>query len=59
MLEYSFVGDRETVKSKTEEFLKKTGVDEVIVASHIYHQEDRLKSLNIFSEIMKEINLSA
>jgi len=56
MLQYSFVGDRETVKSNTEEFLKKTGVDEVIVASHVYHQKDRLKSLKIFSEIMKEIN---
>jgi len=56
MMQYSFVGDYETVKSNTEEFLKKTGVDEVIVASHIYHQEDRLKSLKIFSEIMKEIN---
>lgn len=56
MLKYSFVGDKATVKSKTQDFIKKTGIDEVIVASHIYHQEDRLKSFEIFSEIMKEIN---
>ena len=56
MLKYAFVGDRETIKSKTEDFLKKTGVDEVIVASHIYDQEDRVKSYSIFSEIMEEIN---
>ncbi|TRO64534.1 LLM class flavin-dependent oxidoreductase [Christiangramia sabulilitoris] len=56
MLKYSFVGDKNSVKEMTEEFLKKTGVDEVIVASHIYHQEDRLKSIRIFSEIMQEIN---
>tara|TARA_B100000929_G_C15476153_1_gene409586 strand:+ start:487 stop:1506 length:1020 start_codon:yes stop_codon:yes gene_type:complete len=56
MLEYAFVGDCDTVKAKTEDFIRKTGVDEVIVASHIYYQEDRLKSLKIFSEIMKEIN---
>ena len=56
MLKYSFLGDKETIKAKTEDFLKQTGVDEVIVASHIYHQEDRLKSYQIFSEIMKEIN---
>ncbi|MBT8318689.1 MAG: LLM class flavin-dependent oxidoreductase, partial [Gramella sp.] len=56
MLKYSFVGDRDSVLQQTEDFLKKTGVDEVIVASHIYHQEDRLKSIRIFSEIMKEIN---
>ncbi|HKJ47748.1 MAG TPA: LLM class flavin-dependent oxidoreductase [Christiangramia sp.] len=59
MLKYSFVGDRKTVKEKTEDFLKKTGVDEVIVASHIYHQEDRLRSFRIFSEIMEEINQPA
>ena len=47
---------RDAVKAKTEDFIRKTGVDEVIVASHIYYQEDRLKSLKIFSEIMTEIN---
>ncbi|MDR5589064.1 LLM class flavin-dependent oxidoreductase [Christiangramia sp. SM2212] len=56
MLQYAFVGDKAHVKDKTEDFLKQTGVDEVIVASHIYHQEDRLKSFRIFSEIMEEIN---
>lgn len=55
MLQYSFVGDRRTVKEKTEAFLEKTGVDEIIVASHIYYQEDRLRSFRIFSEIMEEI----
>ena len=56
MLKYSFVGDRDTIKEKTEDFLKQTGVDEVIVASHIYDQADRIKSYRIFSDIMKEIN---
>jgi len=56
MLQYAFVGNRDTIKEKTEDFIKQTGVDEIIVASHIYYQEDRLKSFRIFSEIMKEIN---
>ena len=59
MLKYSFVGDRNSVQQQTEDFLNKIGVDEVIVASHIYHQEDRLKSISIFSDIMKEINQPA
>lgn len=59
MLQYAFVGDHDLVKDKTEDFLRKTGVDEVIVASHIYHQDDRLRSFRIFSEIMKEINQPA
>ena len=58
MLEYAFVGDKSHVKEKTEDFIKQTGVDEVIVASHIYHQEDRVKSFQIFADIMKEINSS-
>ena len=55
MLKYSFVGSKETVKKKTEEFLSKTGVNELMVVSHIYHHEDRVKSFRLFSEIMKGI----
>lgn len=55
MLKYSFVGSKETVKKKTEEFLSKTGVNELMVVSHIYHHEDRVKSFKLFSEIMKDL----
>lgn len=55
MLKHAFIGNRETVKEKTSQFLKDTGVNEVMVASHIYHHEDRVKSYRIFSEIMKEL----
>ena len=54
MMKYSFVGNKETVKTKTEEFLQKTGVNELMVVSHIYHPEDRVNSYRLFSEIMKE-----
>ncbi len=53
MLKYSFVGSKETVITKTEEFLKETGVNEVVAVSHIYDHKDRLRSFEIFSEIMK------
>lgn len=56
MMKYAFFGSKETVKQKTEEFLELTGVDEVIVASHIYHHEDRIRSYRLFSEIMTKIN---
>lgn len=55
MLKYSFVGSKETVKQKTQEFIEKTGVNELMVVSHIYHPADRIKSYRIFSEIMKEL----
>lgn len=56
MLKYAFTGSKETVKKKTEKFLKETGVNEVMVASHIYDHKDRVKSYRIFSEIMKELS---
>lgn len=53
MMKYSFVGSKESVRSKTEEFLKKTGANEVMVVSHIYDSDARIKSFRLFSEIMK------
>jgi alkanesulfonate monooxygenase SsuD/methylene tetrahydromethanopterin reductase-like flavin-dependent oxidoreductase (luciferase family) len=52
MLKYAFIGSRKTVKESTMDFLKETGVDEVMVASHIYDPDARIHSYRIFSEIM-------
>lgn len=56
MLKYTFTGTKETVKRNTEEFLTKTGVDELIVVTNIFDHHDRIKSYKLFSEIMQEIN---
>ena len=53
MMQFAFVGSKEKVQSQTEDFINKTGVDEVVVASHIYDHEARVNSYKIFSEIMK------
>ena len=53
MLKYAFIGDPETIKEKTETFLQETGVNEIMAVSHIYDHRDRLKSFEIFSDIMK------
>jgi luciferase family oxidoreductase group 1 len=55
MLKYAFVGSKETVKKQTIDFLTRTGVNELMIASHIYHHDDRINSFRIFSEIMKEL----
>ncbi|CAN5894567.1 LLM class flavin-dependent oxidoreductase [soil metagenome] len=57
MLKYAFVGSKETVKKKTEDFLEETRVNELMVVSHMYDHQDRVKSYRIFSEIMKEMNV--
>ena len=56
MLKYSFVGSKQTVKKAIKAFLDETGVNEVIVACTMYNINDRLKSIRLFAEIMKEIN---
>jgi alkanesulfonate monooxygenase SsuD/methylene tetrahydromethanopterin reductase-like flavin-dependent oxidoreductase (luciferase family) len=56
MLRYTFVGSKETVKGQVEDFLRQTGVDELIAATAIYHHENRLKSYALFAEIMRELN---
>jgi luciferase family oxidoreductase group 1 len=56
MLKYSFVGSKETVKTQIRVFLDKTQVNELIAVSTAYAFEDRLKSIKLFAEVMKEIN---
>lgn len=55
MLTYAFVGSKQTVKQKTSDFLKDTRVNEVMVVSHIYSHAERVKSYELFAEIMKEL----
>ncbi len=58
MLKYAFIGDKEHVKAKTEEFIEATQVNELMVVSHVYNHHDRLKSYSIFADIMKELAIS-
>jgi luciferase family oxidoreductase group 1 len=58
MLKFSFVGSKETVKRQVEDFLQQTSVDELIAVTALYHHEDRLRSVALFSEIMQELNAS-
>jgi luciferase family oxidoreductase group 1 len=57
MMEYTFIGDTETVKKKLQRFLNETGVDEVMITSHIYDPDARMNSYKIVSEIWKEKDL--
>ena len=59
MLKYSFVGSKETVKEQVQAFLKDTQVDELIVVTPTHALEDRIKSVQLFAEVMDEINAKA
>ncbi|MEO8471252.1 MAG: LLM class flavin-dependent oxidoreductase [Chryseolinea sp.] len=54
MLAYSFVGSQSKVASEIQGFVEQTKIDEIIVTSHIYDQGARLKSMTLFSEVMRE-----
>jgi luciferase family oxidoreductase group 1 len=47
MLKYSFVGSPQTVRRALEEFVERTGVDELMVVSAIYDHGARLRSYEL------------
>lgn len=53
MLAYSFIGGPDKIGKRIQQFLEQTGVNEIMVTSHIYDQPARLRSYEIFSEIMQ------
>ncbi|MNF18059.1 hypothetical protein D3C80_2219340 [compost metagenome] len=50
------MGTKDAVKKQTKAFLEQTQVDELIVVSTIYDIQDRIKSTELFAEVMSEIN---
>ncbi len=55
MAKYSFIGSPHTVYEKTQQFLNETGADELMVVSHIYDHEDRIKSYRLFAEMFRKV----
>ncbi|WP_185116475.1 LLM class flavin-dependent oxidoreductase [Kaistella haifensis] len=47
MLHYSFIGSEETIQSKLTSFQEAFQVDELMITSHIYDEQARLKSYEI------------
>ena len=58
VIKYTFIGSKKTVKDGIEDFLNENKIDEIITSSTFYDSNDRLRSLKLFSEIMRELNQS-
>ncbi len=56
MLKYSFAGSKQTVKNKIKAFIADTQVDELIAVSAMYQISDRIRSVQLFAEIIQELN---
>lgn len=55
MLKYSFIGSKAKVREQVKQFIEQTGADELIAVTNIYDSKDRIRSYELFSEIMKEL----
>lgn len=51
MMQYSFIGSSATVKSGLQAFVSETGVDEVMVVSHLYDLQAKLQSYHLISNL--------
>jgi luciferase family oxidoreductase group 1 len=51
MQQYAFSGSPATLKSKLEDFVQRTGVNEVMATSHIYDEQAKLYSFKLFAEL--------
>ena len=54
MLACTFVGSKETLKTDLQQFLDQTGVDELMVTSHIFDHQARLRSYELLAEVFKD-----
>lgn len=53
MMHYSFIGSKNTVKERLQSFLDRTEVDEIMVASHVFDQTEKIKSLGMIASLFK------
>ena len=56
MLRYSFIGSGKTIKNQIQEFQEQFDVDEIMIMSHIYDLDAKLKSYAIFRNVVDELN---
>lgn len=52
MTAYTFTGNKETLHEKLSAFIEMTNVDELMITSHIFDIDAKLKSFSIVSEVM-------
>jgi luciferase family oxidoreductase group 1 len=53
----SFVGSKHTLATELKEFIRHSGVDELMISSPIFDHQDKLKSLRLLKEVMDTLNL--
>ncbi len=54
MMKYTFIGGPKTIKENFKNFISETGVDEIMITSHIYDHAARLRSYEILAELCSD-----
>ncbi|MGB3800700.1 MAG: LLM class flavin-dependent oxidoreductase [Lewinella sp.] len=55
MLSLSFIGGRDQLESDVQHFLEQTGVNELMASSHLYDHGARLRSYEVFADVMQGV----
>lgn len=53
MLACTFIGSKTTIEEELSAFVEQTSADEVMIASYVFDQQQRIHSHRLFAEIMK------
>jgi luciferase family oxidoreductase group 1 len=53
MTAYAFIGSKEKAARQLEAFIAQTGIDELMITSHIYDMDAKLRSFELVSELIK------
>ena len=54
MLSCTFIGSKQTLQKKLAAFIEETNIDELMVSTHIYDKEEKLKSYSILHEALNQ-----
>jgi luciferase family oxidoreductase group 1 len=54
MLAYAFLGDTETIRKSLQSFVDQTGIDEIMVASHLFDEDKKMRSLQLTYSLFSE-----
>ncbi|WP_413666722.1 hypothetical protein ACEN9X_19550 [Mucilaginibacter sp. Mucisp86] len=52
MLTYSFFGSKATIQAQLNDFISRSGINELMATSHIYDQRARLRSYRLLAEAL-------
>jgi hypothetical protein len=53
MTQYAFVGSVPTIKTGLQSFLEGTGVDEIMIASHLYSVEAKMRCYELVAPLFE------